>query len=220
MEIQKIKLGFVNAYLAHTDLGFVLIDTGFPTSRNALEDVLAKAGCGPGKLKLIVATHGDIDHTGNCAYLKDKYGAPVAMHSGDLEMVETGAMNPRRNIHSIVMRLFMAAMELTSGFKRMLAQYQRFTPDFLLEDGQSLKEFGLDATVLHLPGHTAGSVGILTADKDLMVGDTLVNQGKPKGAIIVADEDALKASVARLKGLDIKTVYPGHGEPFDMRELV
>jgi glyoxylase-like metal-dependent hydrolase (beta-lactamase superfamily II) len=219
MEIERISLGFVNAYLMHTDTGLVLVDTGVPSSRGNLESALEKAGCKPGTLKLIIATHGDIDHSGNCAHLREKYGAQIAMHRGDSEMVETGAMNRRRKVRSLARKIRFMIMGLSGGYKRMLAQFRCFTPDVLLEDGQSLQEFGLDATVLHLPGHTPGSLGILTAGKDLIAGDTLANQGKPREAAIVADEDALKATMARLRGLEIATVYPGHGEPFAMRNL-
>ncbi len=58
--------------------------------RDALEKELENAGCKPGNLQLIVLTHGDTDHAGNCAYLREKYGAQIAMHSDDSGMVERG----------------------------------------------------------------------------------------------------------------------------------
>jgi len=42
-----------------------------------------------------------------------------------------------------------------------------------LEEGQPLSDVGLDASVLHLPGHSKGSIGILTASGDLFCGDLL-----------------------------------------------
>jgi glyoxylase-like metal-dependent hydrolase (beta-lactamase superfamily II) len=44
----------------------------------------------PGNLALIVLAHGDFDHTGNGAYLRQKYGARMATHRDDLGMVERG----------------------------------------------------------------------------------------------------------------------------------
>ena len=41
--------------------------------------------------------------------------------------------------------------------------FEPFSPDVLLQDGQDLGEFGLAATVVHFPGHSPGSVGVLTA---------------------------------------------------------
>ncbi len=71
-ETQHIDLGFVNAYLVKAGEGFILIDTGVPQQWARLEAVLLAAGCLPDKLKLVIITHGDIDHTGNGARLQQK----------------------------------------------------------------------------------------------------------------------------------------------------
>ena len=38
-----------------------------------IEEAFENAGCKPGDLKLVIITHGDLDHTGNCAFLQNKY---------------------------------------------------------------------------------------------------------------------------------------------------
>ena len=86
------KLGTVNCYLIETDTGYILIDTGCSNKRTELEKELGRAGCKPGKLKLVVLTHGDFDHTGNAAYLREKFGARIAMHHDDSGMSERGDM--------------------------------------------------------------------------------------------------------------------------------
>jgi hydroxyacylglutathione hydrolase len=103
-----------------------------------------------------------------------------------------------------------------SGF----GQKERFKPDLYVDEGYDLSEYGLDARVLHLPGHSEGSIGILTADGTLFCGDLLENRGKPCLSSIMDDPVAVEASVEKLKNLGIKTVYPGHGEPFLMEELI
>ena len=85
-QIRTISLDGTNCYLVKTDSGYILIDTGFPFQRSNLEKALEKEGCNPGNLKLIVVTHGDIDHTGNCAFLRERYKVRIAMHEGDTEM--------------------------------------------------------------------------------------------------------------------------------------
>lgn len=67
--ITTINLGGVNCYLLRSETGFVLIDTGFQTRRARLDAELEKADCVPGKLKLILLTHRDVDQVGNCAHL-------------------------------------------------------------------------------------------------------------------------------------------------------
>ena len=86
-EIQTITLplplnfGTVNCYLLRTAKGHILIDTGPAGGRKVLVRALDAGGFRPGGLTLIVLTHGDFDHTGNAAYLRDRYGARIAMHS-------------------------------------------------------------------------------------------------------------------------------------------
>lgn len=50
-------------------------------------------------------------------------------------------------------------------------------------------------------------------------GDFLENRTRPSVATLVNDAEALKASFERVKTLDIRTVYPGHGKPFTMDEI-
>ncbi|MEA3239835.1 MAG: MBL fold metallo-hydrolase [Candidatus Bipolaricaulota bacterium] len=95
----------------------------------------------------------------------------------------------------------------------------RFTPDFYLEDGDRLTEYGLDVTILHVPGHSAGSIAVWTDDGAFFSGDFLENRTRPSIATLVDDAEALKASFERVKKLDIRIVYPGHGKAFTMDEV-
>ena len=219
-EILTISLGFVNCYLVKTDAGFVLVDTGMRSGRADLERALISADCQPGNLKLIVITHGDIDHTDNCVYLREKYQTRIAMHQNDASMVENGAMRPKRKVKSPLLSLMHLFMRLFGGMDKMVAAFDRFKPDFYLDEGQNLMEYGFDAAVLHLPGHTKGSIAILTSTGNLISGDTLENRGGLHPALIVDNEAELAASVDRLAQLGIKTVYPGHGKPFTWEQFV
>ena len=210
-EIRTINLGGVNCYLVKIETGFILIDSGLSNKRSSLEKELNSAGCQPGNLKLIVLTHADTDHSGNCAYLREKYAAKIAMHSAETVVVESGDMLlSRKN------RPFLASLIL-SFFR--LNRADRFKPDFTVDDGDDLSAYGLDARVLYLPGHSQGSIAILTATGDLFCGDLLVNTHKPANNTLVDDLQELNASVERLSSLDIKTVYPGHGRPFPWEQL-
>ncbi len=219
--IRCISLGDVNCYLVGAGKGFVLIDTGVASKRAELERELASTGCGPGDLKLIILTHGDSDHADNCVYLREKYGARIAMHRDDVGMVEHGDMSWNRK----------AKPDLTSGLGRVImlvskvmqlfggpGRFDKFQPDLTVEDGDSLSGYGLEAAVLHLPGHSKGSLGVLTAGGDLFCGDLLYNFGKP-GAVFIDDLADFKASLGKLKGLTVRTVYPGHGKPFPMERF-
>ena len=217
MEIQTITTPFafnisVNCYLIEIGNDRIVIDTGMPNQCSTIETELAKAGCQSGNLKLIIITHGDIDHCSNAAYLRQKFGTKIAMHYADLGMVERGDMFWNRQKPNIFIK---AIFSLLFGLRKS----NRFKPDLYLKDGDNLAEYGLDAQVLALPGHSKGSIGILLANKNLFCGDLLGNTDEPKLWSIIDDPSAASASVEKLKSLAINTVYPGHGKPFLMEQF-
>lgn len=203
----------VNCYLVKTPTGYILIDTGLPKRRSDLVRELETAGCKLGDLRLIIITHGHLDHNGNTAYLSEKYDAKIAMHSGDSAMAESGDMF--RGVKGFTVVIFRIVLPLIG-----LSRYDSFRPDIALEDGQDLSEYGFDARVVHIPGHSKGSIGILTTGGDLFCGDLLDNMGKPAKTKIVDDSAELDASVEKLRALEIETVYPGHGKPFQMEQFM
>ena len=207
------KLGSVNCFLIETDTGYILIDTGGSNKRTDLEKELENAGCKPGCLKLIVLTHGDFDHTGNAAYLRKRFGTEIAMHHNDSGMVEHGDMFWNRKRPNSLIRMM---VPILFGFGRK----ERFKPDLYIDEGYDLSEYGFDAKVLHIPGHSKGSIGILTADGELFCGDLLENKDIPILNSIMDDLAAANVSVEKFKSLKINTVYPGHGKPFPMELFI
>jgi glyoxylase-like metal-dependent hydrolase (beta-lactamase superfamily II) len=104
---------------------------------------------------------------------------------------------------------------LLTGFGKS----QRFLPDVLVSDGDDLTGYGLDAQVISIPGHSLGSIAILTASADLFCGDLLENTKEPALGSLSDDMPAAKASLEKLTGLKIGMVYPGHGQPFPMSQF-
>lgn len=209
---QKYLLS-VNCYLVKTPSGFILIDTGLSKRRSDLVSELETAGCKSGDLRLIIVTHGHFDHNGNSAYLRERYDAKIAMHGGDSAMAESGDM-------------FVGMKGLTVAIIRIIlplvgmSRYDSFRPDIALEDGHDLSEHGFDARVVHVPGHSKGSIGVLTASGDLFCGDLLTNTDRPAKNTLIDDSAELDASVEKLRALEIKTVFPGHGKPFQMDQFM
>ena len=212
--IKRIELTFVNAYLVKLNEGFVLIDTGLAMHWEKLERELLTAGCLPDNLNLIIITHGDFDHTGNCARLQEKYKCKVAIHKDDSLMVENGLLL-KRNRRTLSAILFSLIRML---FRRKFT-FDKFKPDIYLSDGQDLNEYGFNATVVHIPGHTKGSIGILTDDGYFFAGDTFINRKNPEVANLIENPVDLKKSIDRLKKMNIRMIYPGHGRPFKMEEI-
>lgn len=215
--IERIALGkgsfAVNAYLISTDDGFVLVDTGMRRHRAQLMEALAAAGCEPGKLKLLLITHGDMDHIGNAVHVRDTFEVPIAMHAGDVGMTRDGDMFAGRRQPSWATRLLVQAM-------LRLPENERFVPDIDLAENPDLSEYGLASVeIMQLRGHSSGSVVVLFEDGSLISGDLVENTKKPAIGSIMDDVSAAKSSVRQLGANEPGRVYPGHGVPFDFSEL-
>ena len=97
---------------------------------------LKKVGLDPAQIKYIVIGHGhpgQSDHTGGALYLQSTYGAKVVMHSADSELTLP-----------------------TQRPDRPLA-----TPDMDAADGQKLTLSDTTLTLVNIPGHTPGSLGVI-----------------------------------------------------------
>ena len=221
MKIVHFALGMVNAYLIKTKNGSFLIDTGFAMNRSKLEQALALEGIAPSDIKLVIITHGDIDHIGNCAYLQKKYGLKIAVHEADADQCRTGKRNLNRKRKSSLLKKIIKPIIFNIFYKPMMKKFplEAFEPDMILSDGHDFGDIGFKAKIVHIPGHSMGSIGILTVDGDFFSGDTIINRKKPTIAEIVENEAALTASLERIKKLNIKTIYPCHGKPFPLTDL-
>ena len=93
--IIRIDLKTVNCYLIKTIDDFILVDSGgftfndrpISSRQELLEEKLLENGCVPGKLKLVILTHGDIDHIANCKFLKEKYNTKIIIHKDDSNLL-------------------------------------------------------------------------------------------------------------------------------------
>ena len=230
VEIKCINLGGVNCYLAKTDHGYILIDTGFLSKRAKLEQELTTAGCRPGNLNLIILTHGDTDHADNAAYLRKKYGAKIVLHALDAPIVERGDMSSARQAKPDKIGLIFKVMIPLAPLLFKTNAFEYFTPDFTIDEGFDLAEYGFNARVLHLPGHSKGSIGILTSEDfssqpagvgpAVFCGDLLYNFiGRPSCQLIDNLAD-FNNSLEKLKRLGVKMIYPGHGKPFQLKRAL
>jgi glyoxylase-like metal-dependent hydrolase (beta-lactamase superfamily II) len=86
----------------------------------------------------------------------------------------------------------------------------------MLEDGDSLPG-AQDITVVHTPGHTAGSICLYVASKKLViVGDALqyrLRKLGPPASAVTQDPSLALESIAKLMRLDIETICFSHFPP-------
>jgi len=164
----------------------VVIDPGEEGER--ILHVAEKAGL---KIRKVVNTHGHFDHIGANLQIVEKTGAQLLIHADDLPLLQ----NARG--HAEVYGLSVAASP---------------EPDRLLEQGDTLQVGELSLRVFHVPGHSPGSICLLT-EGHLFVGDVLFAGSIGRTDLPGGDFDLLVEGIReRLFALPDETiVHPGHG---------
>lgn len=201
--IHPISCGLGYAFLVEMPSGLFLVDSGSPGQHGR---VLAKMkALGREDLKLIWITHAHYDHYGSAAALRQQTGARIGVHPADAPSMARGESTLGSLRH--YGRLFPLAQ---AALQRAWA-LPPTKPDFTLEDGETLAGFGLDATVLHTPGHTPGHSCLLLADGTAFAGDLLGRRSQPRlQALAATDWSQLPGSLARLQAESPLWVYSGH----------
>jgi len=158
-------------------------------------------------VKLILLTHGHLDHIQNAAYLSEQLNAPIAMHEADFELSKDNLREPLF-AHSILGKLVLWQS------KRMIRKERAepFHPTRFVQDGDALQEFGVNARIICLPGHTKGSIGVLVDDSELIVGDALMNLTHPVKTVLYEDRAIMEVSAAKISQSGAETIHFGHGK--------
>jgi len=203
LRIHPIHLRFSNAFLIENNKDLFLIDTGMPgDEKYILEAIHSLIGR---KLRLIFITHAHLDHFGGAAIIKAQTGAPVGIHREDANAFANGdtKLGHARGKGKII--------------KGLLPLFQALYPpqttiaDFLYDDGDLIGNFGINARIIHTPGHTPGSASLLL-DEYLFVGDLLSSTGEPHYQRYYATNwEQIPQSLIKIEALHAKTIYPGHG---------
>lgn len=206
LRIHSITMGLAPAYLIESEAGLVLVDAGLPGQSPRVLRRMRRLG--RSDLRLIFITHAHLDHYGSAAALRRLTGAPIAVHSADADALASGTspIGTTRGWGRV-------AWPILRRFERLLP-HEPTPPDVLLNDGDDLHAYGLDAVVVHTPGHTPGSSSLLIEGRLAFVGDLISTAGWPRVQRSYAHDWALiPQSLARVQALRPEWVYPGHGGP-------
>lgn len=127
----------LGAFLFTTSEGHILMNTGMPSSGPMIVESIRKLGFKPEDIKLMINGHAHIDHAGAFAYLKQQFGAQLAVMKDDVAAMESGDANDFKYANDFV--------------------YPAVKVDRVLRDGDTIKMGDLLLTAYHTPGHTRGA---------------------------------------------------------------
>lgn len=145
-------------------------------------------------VKVIVATHGHLDHVLAVRAVKEATGAIFLMPEGEWALA--------RQVHEIAPLYGWANAEPVP------------TPDGFLHDGDTLTIGTLTFQVLSVPGHSPDHIALYLPDAPghLFCGDVLFAGSVGRTDLPGGDGKRLRQSLRRLMALpDATIVHPGHG---------
>lgn len=221
VDYHGINLGPANVFLVQGKDGFLLVDAGMPRKEKLFFRKTNQRFITPEQIRLIVITHAHFDHTGSLRAIREKCGCPVMIHAEEASLLRQGrtVIPPGTNRFSHAL----CSWAQERWYVDRLVRYASVEPDILVEDEMSLEPFGFEARILTTPGHTSGSLTVLTQQGQAFIGD-LASNNYPfgQGPIFnpIGDDGALMLeSWTKVLQKGARTLMPGHGAPFGAERL-
>lgn len=197
-QIQLIKSGApwkTNCYLVrHLPSGEqAVVDPG-DDAETIIQAVLAHGA----ELRHIWLTHAHHDHVGAVAALCRRFGLACALHKADVRLLRHAPMYALQFAHKDI--------EMPGPFRPY-------------ETASQFQLGGAAVEILHVPGHTAGSV-CYAMGGFVFTGDTLLYEHVGRTDLPGGDVAQLKISIERLvKSLPGDTlIFPGHGRTWTVAD--
>ncbi len=217
--LHRIGSDLVASYLIEDGGEITIVDAGLPGLWRELPDELAAMGRSLADVTAVVLTHGDTDHLGFAERIRRERGVPVHIHEADAERARRGKNDPNgaagaKRIGPMLSFLWYAARR---GGLRVppVTEVSTFT-------GGDVLDLPGSPRVIHVPGHTDGSVVFHVPSVDaVFMGDAITTRNVltgrvgPQPAPFTLEPGRALDSLEAVDGLDATWVLPGHGPVWD-----
>ena len=217
--VHLAQTSLVNWTIVTDDTGVLLIDAGFPGSRDDVLTSLRELGFSPGDLRAILLTHAHIDHLGTAIWFAKTHGTPVYCDAGEVghakrdylqQVSPTALLTQAWRPHWLTWSLEVARR---GGLVRAGIP----TTEALSADIAA----GLPGrpAPIPTPGHTSGHCsyvvdGVLVTGDALITGHPLARRRGPQllpSMFNHSDADCLR-SLSALGAAGTDVLIPGHGD--------
>ncbi len=217
MDVVPISLGVVKSFLiSGRGKELVLVDAGNPGDGPRIIKKVEEAGYRAKDISLIVLTHGHRDHVGGLAELEEELSARVIIHNEDATALKGGeepGTQPARFLGSLF-KLF-----IPKGSPPTLLE----EPEEIEEDKVSLRGFGIDGEIIHTPGHTRGSISVVSDGGAAVIGDLVMGRllvfGGASIPVFAEEKEKLKDSIRKVLSYKPEVIYTSHAGPFEREDL-
>jgi glyoxylase-like metal-dependent hydrolase (beta-lactamase superfamily II) len=182
-----------------------LIDAGMVGKGNYKIQSIEQAGIELSSIKRIIMTHTHLDHIGCLSEIQKKIPwAELWVHQSEADLLERGE---ERTVYG--MDMFRTLCQLQFRLKPGAFKFQVHRK---LQGGEVVELGENDWEVIHIPGHSIGSIGLYHRPLKILIPGDVVYADYAIGRFDLygANASELKKSLLKLAELEVGILLPGH----------